>query len=203
MKRLIMEFLGTFFLTFIVSFSSFTGNAIPVGLILMAMVYVGYHISGAHYNPALSLAVFLRNKLKMEDLGMYMAAQLLGALLAIWTFGYVTESLFSPENVSEASLFIPLGMEALLTFVFCLTALSVSMLDRYKTHPSQGTVIGLTLMAIAFIGGIFNPAIAAAALFWNMMQGGTFVGLMPVLVHIVGPFAGGAASAFMYTYLND
>lgn len=203
MKKYIMEFLGTFFLTFAVSFSSFTGNPIPIGLMLMAMIYVGFHISGSHYNPALSLAVFMRNKLSLEELGMYILAQLLGAIIALWFFWFVADSVFSPEIAPDVSLGISTGMEGLLTFVFCITALSVSMLERYKTHASHGVVIGLTLMAIAIIGGIFNPAIAGAALFWNIIKQGAFVGVAPVVVYIVGPLVGGAIAALMYGFLNE
>lgn len=203
MKKYVMESVGTFFLTFAVCFTSFTGNPIPIGLMLMAMIYIGYHISGSHYNPALSLAVCMRNRLSMHDLGMYTLAQFLGAFFAVWVFGHVTETLYSPEVASDVALRISMGMETLLTFVFCLTALSVSMLERYKTHVSHGVVIGLTLMAIVFIGGIFNPAIAGAALVWNWIKDGSFVGLTPILVHIVGPLVGGALASFMYAYLNE
>ncbi len=198
-----MELLGTFFLALAVSFTSFTGNPIPVGLMLMAMIYVGAHISGAHYNPAVSFAVFMRNKLSMEDMLMYMGSQIVGALLAIWFFGVITETVFSPEVPTEIPMGFSVGMEALLTFVLCITILSVFMLDRYKNHVIQGVVVGLTLMAIVSIGGIFNPAIAFAAMVCNMMKNGAFVGMSPALIYIVGPLLGGAAAAIGYGFFND
>lgn len=59
MNRYITELIGTFFLVLTIAF---TGNPIAIGLVLTALVYMGGHISGAHYNPAVSLAIYLRKK---------------------------------------------------------------------------------------------------------------------------------------------
>jgi glycerol uptake facilitator-like aquaporin len=203
MRRYFVEAMGTFFLTLVISFSSFTGNPIPMGLMFMAMIYIGYHISGAHYNPAVSLAVFLRNRISLHDMFMYMASQVVGALLALGLFTFLYDTVFSPEVPLDMPLIFPLGMEALLTFVLVLVVLTVCLLERYRTHAIQGVVVGLTLIAIASIGGIFNPAVALAALVLNMVKDGSFVGLYPIAIYLVGPLLGGFAASHVYAFLNE
>ena len=80
MKRYVMEFIGTFFLTLVISL---TGHPIAIGLILMAMIYAGGHISGGHFNPAVSFAMFLEKTLSLNAMLRYWAAQTLGATLAL------------------------------------------------------------------------------------------------------------------------
>ncbi len=83
MKRYAMECVGTFFLTVAISFIA---HPAAIGLILMAMIYIGGHISGAHFNPAISLVCFLQKRLSLHDMGMYVLAQSLGAALALCIF---------------------------------------------------------------------------------------------------------------------
>lgn len=218
MHRYFTELMGVFFLTLAFSLTSFTGNPIPAGLMLMAMIYVGAHISGAHYNPAISLGIFMRNRLNLNDFIMYVLFQTIGAFLSIIAFYYLTESLFASELSEEISLAtsftpelsekIPLitsvAIESLLTFVLCITALTVMLLERYRNHVIGGFVIGLTLIALSsLLSGIFNPAIAIGALIWNMIKGGSFVGMNAFVIYIVGSFGGGAVAAVVYYLLNE
>jgi glycerol uptake facilitator-like aquaporin len=132
----------------------------------------------------------------------YMGSQLLGALLALGLFTVVTDVVFSPEVPVEMPLMLSMGMEALLTFVLILTILTVALLDRYRGHV-QGIVMGLTLMAVASIGGIFNPAIATAAIIANMCKDGMFVGLYPIMIYVAGPLLAAVVASFSYGYLNE
>jgi aquaporin Z len=203
MRRYCMEALGAFFITLAISFTSFTGNPIPVSLMFMAMVYIGFHISGGHFNPAVSLGVFLRNKLSIHDMFMYMGSQLVGALCALGLFIVVTDVVFAPEIALDMPLALSVSMEALFTFVLVLVVLTIALLDRYRNHAIQGIVMGLTLMAIASIGGIFNPAIALAAIITNMVKDGMFVGLYPAMIYVVGPLLGSVAAAYAFGFLNE
>ena len=83
MKNYIVEFIGTFFLVFVIAL---TGNPIAIGSILMIMVYMGGHISGAHYNPAVTLAVWMRKKIELKAALMYMLVQILAAATAALCF---------------------------------------------------------------------------------------------------------------------
>ena len=79
MRNYLMEFIGTMFLVLAVGLS---GNPIAVGVMLMVMVYMGGHISGGHYNPAITLGVWLRGKMEAKDVPGYMIFQILGAFVA-------------------------------------------------------------------------------------------------------------------------
>lgn len=203
MQKYVVELVGTFLLVLAISLSA---NPIAIGLMLMALIYAGGHISGGHFNPAISVGAFIRNKLSIEDLAWYCGSQLLGAVLGLWVFGFVTEALFSPDSPVEIiQSLLPLGIEALMSALFVLVVLTVSYHERYRTSAIQGVVIGLTLVAALSTAtfGILNPAVAGAAVLWNVLQGGTFVGLVPLLVFVVGPLLGGAAAAVSYGYLNN
>src|SRR5438128_2795041 len=89
MNKYIAEFIGTFFLVLTIGCTvvgAGTGVIAPlaIGAALMVLIYAGGHISGGHYNPAVTLGVFLRGKLPRADVGPYWIAQLAGAFLAAW-----------------------------------------------------------------------------------------------------------------------
>src|SRR4026209_2126917 len=81
MKKYVTEFIGTFFLVLTVGLTS-GGNALAIGSALMVMVYAGGHISGAHYNPAVTLGVLIRGRVKAADVVPYMICQIIGGALA-------------------------------------------------------------------------------------------------------------------------
>src|SRR5205823_13989473 len=81
MKKYIVEFIGTFFLVFIIGCASVSGSLnvpLAIGAGLMCMVYAGGHISGAHYNPGVTTAVWIRGKISKSDAAAYMLFQLAG-----------------------------------------------------------------------------------------------------------------------------
>jgi len=199
MKRYAMEFVGTFFLTVAISL---IGNPITIGLMLMAMIYVGGHISGAHFNPAISFACFIQNRMRLAEMGMYIAAQSLGALLALCFFMMITSNSFALDMVPGSPLVGPMAIEALMVIVLCWVYLMMNVSNRYKDTAIAGFVIGLTLMAIVSAGSLFNPAVAIASIACGLVKDGTFVGLSSVLVYIVGPLLGGLAGSFMYDYFK-
>jgi aquaporin Z len=203
MQKYVVELAGTFLLALAISMSA---NPIAIGLMLMALIYAGGHVSGGHFNPAISFGAFMRGKLSVEDLMWYFGSQLLGAVLGLWVFGYITEVMFSPDSpVQIMDSIVPLGIEAVMSALFVLVFLTVVYHERYRTHAIQGVAIGLTLVAALSTAtfGILNPAVAGAALVWNLLQGGTFMGIAPILVFVLGPILGGAAAAASYGYLND
>jgi len=102
MKRYLTEFIGTFFLVFVGALTvlgKMLFAPLAIGTILMVMVYMGGHVSGGHYNPAVSLGVWMRGKLDTSDFVPYVVAQLVGAMLAAltawWLMG-ATHSLRRP-----------------------------------------------------------------------------------------------------------
>jgi len=208
MKRYAMEFVGTFFLTVAISL---IGNPIAIGLMLMAMIYVGGHVSGAHFNPAISFACFIQNRLKLAEAGMYIAAQSLGALLALFFFMIVTNNSFTLDMVPGSPIMAPMAMEALLVLVLCWVYLMMNVSNRYKDTAIAGIIIGLTLMAIVSAGSLFNPAVAIASMACSLVKGGAsdngiveyIPGLLPsVVVYVVGPLLGGLGASFMFDYFR-
>lgn len=199
MKRYMMEFVGTFFLTVAISL---VGNPATIGLILMAMIYVGGHISGAHFNPAVSVACFVQNRLRLNDMGCYIAAQSLGACLALWFFCLITNNPYTIDMVPGNYVAGPFAIEALFMLVFCWVYLTMNFSNRFRESTVPGVVIGLTLMAIVFAGSLFNPAVAIAAIVGNIVREGSIGEFGTILVYIIAPVIGAVASSFMYGYFK-
>jgi aquaporin Z len=197
MKRYLMEFIGTFFVAMAITLIS---NPITIGMMLMAMIYIGGHISGAHFNPAVSFACFVHNKLKLADLGWYIVAQSLGACLAIWFFGLITNNPYSIEMVPGNLVVGPMALEGLLILVLCWVYLVMNFGRHKDSHP--GIVIGLTLMAIAAAGSLFNPAVAIASTACSLIKDRTIGEMGSILVYIVGPLIGGAVASFLFGYFK-
>ena len=202
MKRYLMEFIGTFFLTVAISL---TANPITIGLMLMAMIYVGGHVSGGHFNPAISFACFIQNRLNLKDMGWYIAAQSLGACVGLWFFMLIMNAPYSIEMVPGSYVVAPLVIEALFVNVLCWVYLMMNFSNRYKDSTIPGIVIGLTMMAIVSVSasGLFNPAVAIASMVSNMIREGSIGEMGSVLVYIVGPMLGAVAASFKFTYFRS
>lgn len=171
MKKLVTEFIGTFFLLLTIG-CTVVGNpagVIPplaIGFVLMVMVFAGGHISGAHYNPAVTLAVTLRGRCSISDAFGYVIAQILGAVVASYAVGYLfPEAVVAPKalDVSRALL-----AELLFTFALVYVVLNVATAKGTANNSFYGLAIGSTVLAGAFSvggisGGAFNPAVAVGA----------------------------------------
>ena len=164
MNKYIIEFVGTFFLVLIIGLTS---NPIAIGLGLAVLVYMGAHISGAHYNPAVSLAMLINKKLSPKELGFYIFFQLLGAVFATYTLNFLGNEDFSVvSNTSDISQFIV--AEILFTFLLVFVILNVALNKNIEGNQYFGLAIGLTVTAGAFSvgdisGAVFNPAISFGA----------------------------------------
>jgi len=199
MRQYIMELLGALFLTLAITL---TGNALAIGVMFAVLVYIGAHISGAHYNPAVSLAVWMRKGIKTDELIKYIAVQVIGALLAAIVYNKLTGNHFPLEETPGVHLGWAVIMEAALTAVLCLTFLTVTMGSQFKNGEIYGLAIGLALLAIASIGGLFNPAVALGAMLCSLIFGNGFGAMNAVLVFLVAPLVGGALAAMAYQFLN-
>src|SRR5215467_6430037 len=133
--KLLTEFVGTFIFLFVVALSGLAGPWAPlaIGSALMVMVYMGGHVSGAHYNPAVSLGLFLRRKIDATTLAAYWVAQLVGGGLA-FVAGYLmsgrTPGIHPGAGVFTASA---LAVEVLFTAALVLVILNVA-----ATKATQG-----------------------------------------------------------------
>ena len=198
MKKVITEFIGTFFLVMGAALAGGLGAA----LALMIMVYAGGHISGAHYNPAVSLAVWIRGKLTLGDMLGYWMSQLAGGIAA----AIVVSTIFGVEGT--APCVIPddetirgLAAEALGTFALAYVVLSVATAKGTAGNSFYGIAIGGTVLAMAktlgeFSGGAFNPAVAI-----GLSLQKTFC-WSQIWIYLVAGFAGAAVAAFVFKFNN-
>jgi aquaporin Z len=203
MNKYITEFLGTFFLVLTIGCTVIGGGAGPVaplaiGAALMVMIYAGGHISGAHYNPAVTLAVALRGRCAWKDVGPYWLAQIFGAMLAAVTvsFLYHPGTVPPPANVSHALI-----AEFLFTFALCYVVLNVATAKAAAGNSYYGLAIGMTVMAGAFAvgpvsGGAFNPAVAVGI---SVMELSPWHDLW---IFLVANFVGAAAAAAVFKLNN-
>lgn len=201
MKNLLIEFLGTFFLTLAIALVS--GNPLAVGLVLLAVSYVGRHLSGAYYNPALVIAGWRRGSLEDDRLLPYLVAQILGALLALVFVMHAFKIMFVHPMATEVHPAVVLSFEVLLAFVFSLVFLTLGGHSSLKDNHVYGIVIGLTLAGLATLGGLFNPAIALGSVGLELLNGG-FDKINPLYlgVFVLGPLVGGFLAAYAYEYFN-
>lgn len=207
MKRYLIEFFGTFIVVLAVSL---TENPFAMGPMYLAMLYLGARISGAHYNPAISLASWLRGTLSTERLPWYVLAQVLGALAAIGFEYKLSNSLYVPDVSPEDNVVFICLLEVLFTFVLAYVFLVVRTVPRVRDTQLYGIILGMTFAGLSFMGGLFNPAIGAGAFLLHFFgQAGeaaadaATVGMMHnILVYIVCPLVGGALGGLAFDYLE-
>ena len=174
--------------------------ALAIGSVLMVMVYMGGHISGAHYNPCVTLAVWLRGKMKPGDIGPYMLVQVLGALLAGGAVFLIMGETFAPTPGPEASLSSALMVEFLFSFALALVVLNTAAVEETDGKSYFGLAIGFTVAVGIFAGGsvsggAFNPAVSIGPAVIDAINGaGSYVF---VWIYVVSPFAGGALAAIV------
>jgi aquaporin Z len=205
MRNYITEFIGTFFLVLTIGLTVIPAldfAPLAIGASLMIMVYMGGHVSGAHYNPAVSFAVFLRGKMKSAgELAAYMGSQVLGAIAAALVVRAIMGQTFAPapaEGVSGATAVL---VEFLFTFALALVVLNSAASARTQGNSFYGLAIGFTIVVGAFAGGplsggAFNPAVAIGPILVHTMAGtGT---LSDLWIYLVGPLLGGAAGAAVF-----
>lgn len=204
MTKLLTEFIGTFFLVFIIGLAATSGMsmaAVPIGIGFAALVYMGGHISGAHYNPAVSTAILLRGKMPSSDFVPYVTAQLLGALAAAATVHVVTGQTFAPAPAVGVGLVGPLVIEVLFTFLLALVVLNVATHAKTAGNSHYGIAIGGVILTGVWVGGgisggAFNPAVGVGpTVIHALLGGGSFAGLW---LYLVGPIAGGVLAAVVF-----
>src|ERR1700748_3207279 len=148
MRKYITEFIGTFFLVLVVAL---TGNAAAIGATLMVMIFAGGHISGAHYNPAVTLAVLIRGKIAIAEAIGYMIVQVLAACVASFVVMYLTNDKIPGEAVEMTNTAKGLVAELLGTFALAYVVLNVATAKGTSGNSFYGLAIGFTVL----VGAIF------------------------------------------------
>ena len=204
-RKYVTEFIGAFFLTFAVGAAALTGSVfvpLAAGGTLMVMVYAGGHISGAHYNPAVTLAALVRRRIGIGDAAGYWAAQVAGGVLA----AVIARAVVNPASVKTLTLSghaeaAAAVVELLITFALCYVVLNVATSKDQPGNGFFGLAIGFTVVAGAFAvggisGGVFNPAVALGG-----ATGGLFA-WSTIWVYILVQLAGGIAAGLAFLALN-
>ena len=198
--KLITEFVGTFVFLSVIALSGPIGALAPlaIGAALTAMVYMGGHVSGAHYNPAVSFAMFLRRKIGSVDMVAYWAVQLVAAVLA-FAFGYVVSG-HSPgiHPSAKTQVLQALAVEIAFTATLALVILNVAATKATQGNSYFGLAIGFTIVAAVFVGGpisggAYNPAVGFGATLGSAVFAGG--GWGDLWLYLVGPFIGAAIAS--------
>jgi aquaporin Z len=198
--RLVTEFVGTLVFLTVIAISSKAGSFAPlvIGCALMVMVYMGGHISGAHYNPAVSLGVFLRRKISLGQLFAYWVAQVVAAIFAFW-LGYALTGIAGGIHPHSANAIgSAITVEVLFTAALVLVVLNVAATPATQGNSFYGLAIGFTIVVGAFVagpisGGGFNPAVGlGATVVGSLAAGGSWSDLW---IYLVAPLAGAAIAA--------
>ncbi len=203
MKNYIMEFTGTMFWVLVLGFS---GNPLAVGIIIVALIYVGENISGAHYNPAVTLAAWFRGKIESKYVWGYWVSQFLGAFAAAFIYYIIQEKSFYPSPAEGVELWKCMLLELLFTFVICMAALAFMSKRTSQKNYAYGIAIGSAVAAGIFsvgpiTGGVFNPAVYLGPMLMDSFTGGSSIQF--ILLYLVGPFGGGALAALVYGLINQ
>jgi len=205
MKKYIVEFIGAFFLVLTIGMCVIkpdAGNFAPlaIGSALMVMIYAGGHISGGHFNPAVTLAVTLRGRCKISDVPGYLIAQFVAgsvaAMTALFLKGHPEMPVPHDLNVVPALLAEFLG-----TFALAYVVLNVATSKNTAGNSNYGLAIGFTVMTTAYAfgaisGGAFNPAVALGITMMHLVHNAE------LWIFLVANFAGGAAAGIMFRFLN-
>ena len=204
MKNYITEFIGTFFLVLTIGL---TGDPIAIGTMLMVMVYMGGHISGAHYNPAVSIAMIIRGLLSVKEAINYIIFQLVGAILAAFLVNWLGGSVMKITPNDTASILQILVVEAIFTFALVLVILNVATNPKTEGNSYYGLAIGFTIMAAAFVGGgisggVYNPAVGTGPILVDAIMGnGDTLGNL--WYYLVGPITGSLLATYVYKLTTD
>lgn len=206
MKAYITELIGTFFLVLSIGLAVTNGTSlapITIGATLMVMVYMGGHVSGGHYNPAVTLGVCLRGALLPGELVPYWVAQFVGALLAAVSLRYLTGDTFAPAPAADATALQALVAEFFYTFALVLVVLNTATSSKTEGNSYYGLAIGFTVAVGAatagpISGGAFNPAVGVGPALVQQMFGLGALG--NVWIYLVGPLAGGAVAALVFAF---
>ena len=207
MKKYLTEFIGTFFLVFSIGMTSGDPLApLAIGLTLMVMVYMGGHVSGAHYNPAVTVGIFMRGKIGASEIGPYIAAQIAGALVASGAVHFLTGEAFAPAPRVGAGVVEVLLAEIIFTFALMLVVLNVATSKATEGNSYYGLAIGFTVTAGAFAvgpisGGAFNPAVGTGPILANVAMG--LGDASNLWYYWVGPLAGAVLATTVFNMQNS
>ena len=204
MKKYLVEFIGTFFLVLTVGMTVIAPGAgalapLAIGSALMIMVYAGGHVSGGHYNPAVTIAVWLRGRCATSDVPGYLIAQFAAGVVAALT---VLALKGHPVVTPGPIMVVPALLAELIgTFALAYVVLNVATAKATAGNSNYGLAIGFTVMTMAFAlggisGGAFNPAVAVGITVMHLAEWSN------IWIYLVGNCVAGALAALTFKFIN-
>jgi len=204
--KVVTELVGTFLFLFVISLAAVGASPLAplaIGSALMVMVYMGGHRSGGHYNPAVSLGLFLQKKMPAKDLLPYWIAQVVGGILAFGLGFYITGKSVKIGPGDGYDAIKAVIVEFIFTLALVLVVLNVACSKKTEGNSFYGLAIGFTILigavsAGAVSGGAFNPAVGIGAIVIDALAAkGTWANIW---IPIVGPLLGGAVGSYIWKY---
>ncbi len=203
--KALTEFVGTFIFLFVISLAAAGSSPLAplaIGGALMVMVYMGGHVSGAHYNPAVSFAAYLQRKIETKDFITYVIAQIAAGILAFFLGWFIMDKTVALEpgtgfNVTKAFI-----VEVIFTMGLVLVVLNSAVSQKTEGKGFYGLAIGFMIVVAAIAagpvsGGAFNPAVGIGATVVNVVKGGGNWSFL--WVPVVGPLLGAVAGSFIWS----
>eukprot|EP00747_Dinoflagellata_sp_TGD_P125976 gnl/TRDRNA2_/TRDRNA2_174230_c4_seq25.p1 gnl/TRDRNA2_/TRDRNA2_174230_c4~~gnl/TRDRNA2_/TRDRNA2_174230_c4_seq25.p1 ORF type:complete len:473 (-),score=98.85 gnl/TRDRNA2_/TRDRNA2_174230_c4_seq25:158-1498(-) len=209
-SKICSEFLGTYILVLTVGLNVLGGSpagAFSIAASLMCMIYALGSCSGAHFNPAVTLAIFIRKKISIKEAGYYVVVQILGGMTGAFTYALMEKrETFGLGPVGDYGWFAAAVAEIVFTFVLCYVVLCVATTEKGLSNYF-GLAIGMCVTvggyAIGAVsGGSLNPAVSIAIASSHLLNKGAF---WQCLVYSLFEFmgAGAAAGLFMVTHADE
>jgi len=209
MRKYLVEFIGTFFLVLTVGMTLINPETGPmaalaaplaIGSAMMIMVYAGNHVSGGHYNPAITVAAWLRGRLPLAEVAPYIGSQLAASVVA----AVVTLALKNDPGIRADELKIAPALigEFLGTFAICYVMLNVATAKGTAGNSHYGLAIGFTVMTATLAlgslscGGAFNPAVAIGLAVLHK------AGAANLWIYLFSDFGAAVFAAVAYQYIN-
>ena len=211
MAKYLTEFIGTFFLVSTIGYTVVAPAAgvvapgadhmapLAIGAALMVMIYAGGHVSGGHYNPAVTLVVYLRGRCSAADIIPYWIAQIAGAAVAAMIVLFMKGNpTVAPQELDVTRALVA---EFLYTFALCYVVLNIATAKGTSGNSAYGLAIGFTVLTGAYAvggisGGAFNPAVAVGVTMMGLQS------MANIWIFLVANFAGGAAAAAIFKAIN-
>jgi aquaporin Z len=204
MNKYLVESIGTFFLVLTIGCTVIAGGSgvippLAIGAALMVMVFAGGHVSGGHYNPAVTFGMWIRGHANAKDVAPYIVSQLVGASLAAAAVKYLRAG--APVAPMTLTVGPALLAEFLFTFALVFVVLNVATAKGTAGNSFYGLAIGMTVMTGAFAvgnisGGVFNPAVALGISIMGLSSWGN------IWIYLVANFAAGLVAALAFKVVN-
>lgn len=199
--KLITEFIGTFFLTLTICTAAAFGTAgsyapFAIASTLMVMIYAGGHVSGAHYNPAVTISIYLRGACDKSEVAPYIASQVVAGVMGAMVASNVLmpDGEVGPLVMDTGPAF---GAELMFTFALAYVILNVATSESTDGNGYYGAAIAFVVLAGALTvgpisGASFNPAVTASLVSAGVM------GVADSWVHLVPQLIGGVLAALVF-----